>query len=92
MKSRVVITGMGALSPLGNNLTETWEGICGGKSGIARLTKFECSDFETQIAGELKNFDPLQYVNRKVRRRIDDFIIYALAASEMALADAGLVV
>ena len=92
MISRVVITGVGALSPLGNDLADTWEGICQGKSGIARLTKFDCTDFETQIAGELKGFDPLQYVNRKVRRRIDDFIIYALAASEMALADAGLVV
>ncbi len=58
LKSRVVITGMGALSPLGNNLTETWEGICGGKSGIARLTKFECSDFETQIAGRGRECAP----------------------------------
>jgi 3-oxoacyl-[acyl-carrier-protein] synthase II len=92
LTDRVVITGMGALSPLGNNLAETWEGICQGRSGIAPLTKFDCGNFETQIAAELKGFDPLQYVNRKVRRRLDDFIIYALAASEMALADADLVV
>jgi 3-oxoacyl-[acyl-carrier-protein] synthase II len=87
---RVVITGMGAVSPLGNSVAETWEGICRGKSGIAPLTKFDCAAFETRIAGELKGFDPLQYVNRKELRRLDDFIIYALAASEMALADAGL--
>jgi 3-oxoacyl-[acyl-carrier-protein] synthase II len=88
----VVITGLGAVTPLGNSVTETWEGIRRGQSGIAGLTKFDCSAFETRIAGELKGFDPLQYVNKKERRRLDDFIIYALAATEMALADAGPVV
>ncbi|MCL2669849.1 MAG: beta-ketoacyl-ACP synthase II [Syntrophaceae bacterium] len=92
MRSRVVITGMGALSPLGNSLAATWAGISQGKSGITRITKFDCTNFDTQIAGELKGFDPLIYVNRKERRRLDDFIIYALAASEMALAEAGLTI
>ena len=92
MKSRVVITGMGAVTPLGNSVADTWEGICRGKSGIGRITKFDCTDYETRIAGELKGFDPLQYVNKKELRRLDDFIIYALAASEMALADAGLTI
>jgi 3-oxoacyl-[acyl-carrier-protein] synthase II len=91
LKQRVVVTGMGAVTPLGNSVAETWEGICAGKSGIAGITKFDCAAFETKIAGELKGFDPLRYVNRKELRRVDPFIVYALAASEMALADAGLV-
>ncbi|MHB8910235.1 MAG: beta-ketoacyl-ACP synthase II [Syntrophales bacterium] len=90
MKRRVVITGMGAVTPLGNSVSETWEGICRGKSGIDRITKFDCAAFDTKIAGELKGFDPLRYVNRKELRRVDDFIVYAIAAAEMALADAGL--
>jgi len=89
---RVVITGMGAVTPLGNTVAETWEGICRGKSGIGRITRFDSTAFETKIAGELKGFDPLQYVNRKEQRRLDDFIIYALASAEMAMADASLVI
>jgi 3-oxoacyl-[acyl-carrier-protein] synthase II len=91
LKRRVVITGMGAVTPLGNSVAETWDGVCGGKSGIDRITKFDTTTFDTKIAGELKQFDPLRYVNRKELRRLDDFIVYALAASEMAMADAGLV-
>jgi 3-oxoacyl-[acyl-carrier-protein] synthase II len=83
---------MGAVTPLGNSVAETWEGICRGKSGIDRITKFDAATFDTKIAGELKGFDPLKYVNRKELRRVDDFIVYALAAAEMALADAGLAV
>ena len=60
LKRRVVITGMGAVTPLGNSVAETWEGICAGKSGIARITKFDCAAFDTKIAGELKGFDPLR--------------------------------
>jgi 3-oxoacyl-[acyl-carrier-protein] synthase II len=92
LKRRVVITGLGAVTPLGNSVTETWEGICRGKSGIALITKFDCTLFETKIAGELKGFDPTRYVNRKEVRRMDDFLIYTLAASEMAMADAGLTI
>ncbi len=88
MKRRVVITGMGAVTPLGNSVAETWEGICQGRSGIGPLTRFDCSEFETRIAGELKGFDPLLYVNKKELRRFDDFIIYALAAAQMAVDDA----
>jgi 3-oxoacyl-[acyl-carrier-protein] synthase II len=83
---------MGAVTPLGNSVAGTWEGICLGKSGIAPITRFDCSAFETRIAGEVKGFDPLAYVNKKELRRLDDFIIYSLAASEMALTDAGLVI
>ena len=92
MKRRVVITGVGAVTPLGNTIEETWEGISRGRSGIAPITRFDCTAFETKIAGEVKEFDPLRYVDKKERRRFDDFIIYALAAAEMALADAGLVI
>ena len=92
MKRRVVITGMGAVTPLGNTAAETWEGICRGRSGVAPITRFDCTPFETKIAGEVKGFDPLLYVNKKELRRVDDFIIYALAAAEMAMADAGLII
>ncbi|MBN1664387.1 MAG: beta-ketoacyl-ACP synthase II [Deltaproteobacteria bacterium] len=92
MQRRVVITGLGAVTPLGNSVKETWDGLCSGKSGIAKITKFDCADFETQIAGELKNFDPLKYISKKELRRYDDFIIFALAASEMAVEDAQLTI
>lgn len=92
MNRRVVITGIGAVTPLGNSVAETWEGIRSGRSGIAGITKFDASGFETRIAGELKGFDPLQYVSKKELRRFDDFLIYSLAAAEMAMADAGNVV
>jgi len=86
----VVITGLGAVTPLGNSVEDSWSGICAGKSGIARITKFDAANFGTKIAGEIKFFDPLIYVNKKECRRLDDFILYALAAAEMAVTDAGL--
>jgi len=92
MKRRVVVTGLGALTPLGNSVNESWESAIAGQSGIGPITKFDCHDFKTKIAGEIKNFDPLQFVNKQEVRRYDDFIVYALAASEMALADAKLTI
>lgn len=92
MRRRVVVTGMGVLTPLGNSLRDTWPAICAGKSGIGGITKFDASGFETKIAGELKDFDPLNFVNKKEVRRFDNFIIYALASAEMALDDAGLTI
>jgi 3-oxoacyl-[acyl-carrier-protein] synthase II len=92
LKRRVVITGMGALTPLGNNLSETWERVCQGKSGIAPITLFDPAQNETKIAGELKEFDPLCYLDRKMARRLDHFIIYAIASAEMAIADADLII
>ena len=92
MRRKVVVTGLAAVSPLGNSLQETWSGICGGRSGISAVTKFDASQFKTQIGGELKGFDPLAFVSSKERRRMDDFILYALACSEMALADSGLMI
>ena len=90
MKKRVVITGLGAVTPLGNSVEDSWREICVGNSGIARITKFDATNFDTKIAGEIKSFDPLTYVNKKECRRLDDFILYALAAAEMAVTDAGL--
>jgi 3-oxoacyl-[acyl-carrier-protein] synthase II len=90
LRRRVVITGLGAVTPLGNTVAETWEALCAGRSGIGPITKFDTGAFATKIAGELKNFDPLTFVNTKELRRLDDFIIYALAAAEMAAADAAL--
>jgi len=92
LQRRVVITGLGAVTPLGNTVAETWEAVCAGRSGIGPITKFDTSAFATKIAGEIKHFDPLIFVNRKELRRLDDFIVYALAAAEMAAADAALVV
>lgn len=89
MTRRVVITGMGAVTPLGNSAEESWKGACAGKSGIGLITKFDTTVFDTKIAGEVKAFDPLQYVNKKEYRRLDDFIVYALAAADMAVQDAG---
>jgi len=92
MKRRVVVTGLGALTPLGNSVKESWEGAIGGKSGVGVITKFDGTSFNTNIAAELKNFDPLQFVDKKEIRRYDDFILYALAAAEMAVADAALTI
>lgn len=88
MTRRVVITGLGAITPLGNSAEESWKGICAGKSGIGLITKFDATVFDTKIAGEVKAFDPLQHVNKKEYRRLDDFIVYALAAADMAVQDA----
>lgn len=90
MKRRVVITGIGALTPLGNSVSESWESAIAGKSGIGPITKFDSSAFKSRIAGEVKNFDPLQFVDKQEARRLDNFILYAVAASEMAMNDAAL--
>jgi 3-oxoacyl-[acyl-carrier-protein] synthase II len=92
MKRRVVVTGLGALTPLGNSVAESWEGAITGKSGIGSITKFDSSAFNSRIAGEIKNFDPLQFVDKKEVRRYDNFAIYSLAAADMAMADAALTI
>jgi 3-oxoacyl-[acyl-carrier-protein] synthase II len=89
-KRRIVITGIGAVTPLGNTAEDTWKGICKGKSGIGKITKFDITGYKTKIAGELKNFDALKFISKKELRKFDDFTIYALAAAEMALADSEL--
>ena len=92
MKRRVVVTGLGALTPLGNSVEESWEGAITGKSGIGPITKFDSTAFNSRIAGEIKNFDPLQFVDKKEVRRYDNFAIYSLAAASMAMADAALTI
>jgi len=90
MKSRIVITGMGALTPLGNSAETTWNKLVKGSSGIGRITKFDASAFSCCLAGELKGFDPQAYMTRKETLRTDPFIQYAAAAALMAMEDAGL--
>jgi len=92
MKRRVVVTGLGALTPLGNSVGESWEGAIAGKSGIGPISKFNSTPFKSRIAGEVKNFDPMQFVDKQEVRRYDDFILYAIAASEMAMNDAQLTI
>ncbi|MCD6599076.1 MAG: beta-ketoacyl-ACP synthase II [Dehalococcoidia bacterium] len=89
-KRRVVITGIGAVTPLANSAEESWQAICQGKSGVARITKFDPAGFKTQIAAEIKNFHPEDFLDKKKIRRTDQFIHYALAATHMALDNSGL--
>lgn len=89
---RVVITGIGAITPVGKDMAATWEGLVQGRSGIGRITRFDASDFPCQIAGEVDGFDPGLYVEKKEQKKMDTFILYAMAASQMALADSGLVI
>jgi len=89
---RVVVTGMGALTPVGNDVPTSWANLVAGKSGIARITKFDPAPFETQIAGEVKNFEPAQHFDRKEVRRWAPFVQYAVYATREALADAGLTI
>ena len=90
MERKVVVTGLGLVTPLGIGVNETWSGLVAGKSGIAPITRFDASDMATKIAGEVKNFKPEDYVSRKDVRRMDIFTIYAMAATRMALEDAQL--
>jgi 3-oxoacyl-[acyl-carrier-protein] synthase II len=89
MKRRVAVTGMGIISPLGIGIDENWAALCNGKSGIAPITKFDTSSFPIQIAGEVRGFDPQQYIGHKEVKKMDIFIHYAVAASQLALKDSG---
>ena len=89
-KRRVVVTGIGAVSPLGNDAHTTWENVIAGKSGIGPLTRLNADDFPAKVAGELKDFDIEKYVDRKEARKMDRFTHYAIAASVMAVEDAKL--
>jgi len=87
---RVVITGLGALTPIGNTLPAYWEGLLSGTSGGAPITHFDASKFKTQFACELKGFDPLNFMDRKEARKCDRFAQYALVATDEAIQDSGL--
>jgi 3-oxoacyl-[acyl-carrier-protein] synthase II len=90
MKRRVVITGVGVISPVGNDADTFWNSLLEGKSGIGKITSFDVSDYPTQIAGEVKDFNPEDYMDKKEVRRTDRFVQFAMAAAKMAVADAKL--
>ena len=91
MKRRVVVTGMGAITPVGNDVATTWQSLIQGKSGTAPITKFDASTFPVRFAAEVKGFDPLQYMDRKEAKRADAYTQYAVAAARQAMQNAGLV-
>lgn len=89
---RVVITGLGAITPIGNNLTEYWAGLLQGRSGVGSVTLFDASKHACQIAAEVKDFDPHQYLDKKDAKRMDRFAQFGVCASKQAIADSGLVI
>ncbi|MEC8930980.1 MAG: beta-ketoacyl synthase N-terminal-like domain-containing protein, partial [Candidatus Latescibacterota bacterium] len=89
-RRRVVVTGMGALAPNGNDLSSFWDAILNGRSGIGQITRFDASDFRVQIAGELKDFDPEPALDRKEARRNDPFVHYGVHVAQQAFDDSGL--
>lgn len=91
-KRRVVITGLGIISPVGNTVEQAWSNILAGKSGISRISRFDASTFASQIAGEVHGFDVTQYISAKEARRMDIFIHYGLAAGIQAIKDSGFAV
>src|SRR5215218_6457078 len=88
---RVVITGLGALTPIGNSITDYWQNLVAGVSGSDNITKFDPSKFKTRFACEIKGFDPSLYIDKKEIRRMDPYTQLALAASDEAMSDAGLI-
>jgi 3-oxoacyl-[acyl-carrier-protein] synthase II len=89
-KRRVVVTGLGLITPVGIGVKESWANIINGQSGIGKITKFDCSTFPSQIAGEVKNFDPHAYIPPKDARRMDTFIQFGIAAGIEAFKDSGI--
>lgn len=88
---RVVITGMGAITPIGNSVEEFWNGIKEGKTGFGPITYFDTADYRCKLAAEVKDFDPTQYMDKKFARRMEQFCQFAVAAAGQAIADAGLI-
>jgi len=89
---RVVVTGLGAVTPLGIGVGSTWEAILAGRSGVGRITKFDPSDFPTTIAAEVKGFVPEDFIDRKEIKRMDPFIHLAMASAHFAMTDSGLTI
>ncbi len=87
-RKRVVVTGLGAITPIGNHLSAYWEGLLAGRSGIGPITRFDAAQHACRIAGEVKDFDPVDYMDRKDAKRMDRFAQFAVAASKQALEDA----
>jgi len=91
-KRRVVVTGIGILSPLGNDLAGNWDAITAGRSGIGPITHFDASAYPTRIAGEVRDFDPAKWIGPKDIKKMDPFVHYGVAASMMAIEDSGLAI
>jgi 3-oxoacyl-[acyl-carrier-protein] synthase II len=89
-EKRVVVTGLGAVTPIGIGIEAFWQALLAGKNGIARVTHFDPTGFRSQLAAEVKDFDPLQWIDKKSLERMDRFTVFAVAAAAMAMADAGL--
>src|SRR5512147_2169224 len=87
---RVVVTGLGALTPLGNNVKDYWDNLVKGTSGSDMITRFDCTNFKTKFACEVKGFDPQDHFDRKEARKIDLFTMFALVAAEEAIKDSGI--
>ena len=90
MKERVVVTGMGAITPIGNNIEDFWNGIKAGKIGFGKITAFDTSNFKTSLAAEVKNFNAADHMDKRAARRMELFCQYAVAASREAIENAGL--
>ena len=90
MSRRVVVTGIGLVSSLGIGTESNWDALCRGCSGVGPITKFDAREFSARIAGEVKGFDPLRFIEKKDVKKMDVFIQYAIAASQFAIDDAGL--
>ena len=91
MNKRVVVTGMGVISPVGNNTNDFWNGLVSGKNGIDTVTKFDITDFKATLAGEVKDFDPTLYMEKGEARKLDRYSQYAMAAAHQAVDDSGII-
>ncbi len=87
---RIAVTGLGLVTPLGTGVEKSWKALCAGESGIGRITKFDPTGYDAQIAGEVKDFDPAQFIEKKEIKKMDRFIHYAVGAAQLAVDDAGL--
>ena len=87
---RVVVTGLGALTPIGNTVTDFWNNLLNGVSGADRITRFDASLFKTQFACEVKNFNPTDFLDRKEARKMDAYTVYAMVATSEAMQDSGI--
>ncbi|HBI04071.1 MAG TPA: beta-ketoacyl-[acyl-carrier-protein] synthase II, partial [Paenibacillaceae bacterium] len=90
MKNRVVVTGLGVISPVGNNVDTFWESLITGKSGVGLITAFDTTDYPVKIAAEVKDFNPADYMDKKEVKRTDRFVQLAIAAATLAVKNSGL--
>ncbi|MCA1765921.1 MAG: beta-ketoacyl-[acyl-carrier-protein] synthase II, partial [Desulfobulbaceae bacterium] len=90
MRRRVVVTGVGLVTPLGIGVEQTWEGLCAGRSGVGLISRFDTADYAVKIAAEVKDFEVETYIDKKVAKHLELFVQYAMAAAVMAHADSGL--